>query len=698
MLALEKAIVRIYGPTGGIVGVGFLAAPDTLLTCCHVVGEAVEVTLDFPLLAAGRKRVAQVVHSDAERDVAVLRLEDPPPGAEPIRLVTSQETWGHPFRAFGFPKGHPGGVWAKGELRGPIGDTGWVQIEDVGQTGYFVRPGFSGTPVWDDEVNGVVGMAVAADLTPGVRAAFCIPAEQLLDAWPDLKERAIPPNPYRGLLHFREKDAPFFFGREPFGERLSAEVERHPLTAVVGPSGSGKSSVVFAGLLPRLRPRPGWAIATMRPGRAPFEELAGALLPLLEPEMSETDRLREVPKLAVALRSGEIPLDRLVRRVLEKQGCERLLVVVDQFEELYTLCDDKEIQQAFVDRWLESLAAEKTPLRLVLTLRADFLGQALAYRPFADRLDGRTLLLGPMSREELEAAVIRPAEKQGVAFEEGLVTRILDEVGDEPGSLPLLEFALTQLWERQERARLTHHAYDEIGGVTGALARYAERVYDGLHETERERAREVLIQLVQPGEGTEDTRRKASRGELGEARWPLVRKLADARLVVTDRDATGRETAEVAHEALIQRWGRLREWMEENRAFRLWQERVRAMCRQWEESGRDEGALLRGAPLAQAMEWLEQRGGEVEESLRAYIHAGQKRAEAERRAREQLRRRITLGLAVGLVVALTLALLAGWQWRRAEEQRKAALARQLAAQAQYMSRAPRSTTEELIAP
>ncbi len=700
MFVLEKAIVRIYDSSDSVKGVGFLAAPGIVLTCHHVVGEATEVTLDFPHLKS-RKYTACLVQSDPETDIAALRLEETPPDAEPVRLVRVEDPWNHPFRAFGFPAGHPGGVWASGVLRGPIGDSGWLQIEDTNRTGYLIQPGFSGGPVWDEEVHGVVGMVVTAEKDPGVRAAFCIPAQQLMVTWPDLADQAIPPNPYRGLFHFREQDAPFFFGREAFSERLLAEVERHALTAVIGPSGSGKSSVVFAGLLPRLRLRPDWAIATARPGRDPFAELALALLPLLEPAMSETGRLRKVPKLTADLRCGEISLDWLARRVLAVQGKERLLVVVDQFEELYTLCDDKEARQAFVDQWLTVLAEANTPLRLVLTLRADFLGQALTYRPLADRLDGRMIPLGPMSRKELEAAVVKPAEKQGVAFEEGLVARILEDVGEEPGNLPLLEFALTRLWEQQTQGELTHAAYEAIGGVVGALERHAEAVYEALDEAEQARAREAFIQLVRPGEGTEDTRdtrRRATQKELGAARWDVVRKLADERLVVTGRSAEGEEVAEIAHEALIRRWARLQRWVEEGRAFRVWQERTRALCRQWEEGGRDEGALLRGVLLTQAQGWLEQRGDEIEKTLRDYIRASAEKAEAERRARERLRRRIMLGLIVGLVVALALLVVAGWQWGRAERQRQIALARQWAAQAFYMGRAPRGNTEALIAP
>ena len=186
MFAFEKAIVRIYDRAGRVIGAGFLAAQEIVLTCKHVVGQASEATLDFPLVPGGRKQVARVIRRDPKRDVAVLRLEALPSGAEPVRLVSTQDSWGHPFRAFGFPQGYPRGVWADGKLRAPIADTGWLQIEDVGESGYFVQPGFSGTPVWDEEVGGVVGMVVAADRTPDVRAAFCIPAEQLIAACPDL--------------------------------------------------------------------------------------------------------------------------------------------------------------------------------------------------------------------------------------------------------------------------------------------------------------------------------------------------------------------------------------------------------------------------------------------------------------------------------------------------------------------------------
>jgi hypothetical protein len=418
----------------------------------------------------------------------------------------------------------------------------------------------------------------------------------------------------------------------------------------------------------------GWLTVDFRPGAEPFQALAGALLPRLEPDLSETERLIETRKLADALADSEMRLYDVVARALEKHPpAERFLMLVDQFEELYTLCQDPDERSCFLDKLLaaaEAAEGGRTPsLVLLLTLRADFMGQALAHRPFADVLQDAALMLGPMTREELREAIEKPAEKQGAAFEAGLVERLLDGVGQAPGNLPLLEFALTLLWARLDRGWMTHAAYEEIGRVEGALAGYAEGAYGELREGEREIARRVFVQLVQPGEGTEDTRRVATRAELGDANgnWIIVQHLADKRLVVTGRDpTTGLETVELVHEALIQRWGRLHEWIEEDRAFRTWQERLRVALRGWEVSDQDEGALLRGAPLAEAEGWLAERGEELSAAERHFIQTGEALRERRQAEREQRRRRVVLALAGGLVITLALVLLAGIQWQRAE--------------------------------
>jgi WD40 repeat protein/DNA-binding SARP family transcriptional activator len=473
--------------------------------------------------------------------------------------------------------------------------------------------------------------------------------------------------PYRGLAAFREADAPFFYGREEFTQRLvDTVIGRSEMTVIVGSSGSGKSSAVFAGLLPQLRDAGDWLLVNFRPGEQPFQGLATELLSHLEPGLPEAEGYLEAQELAEALQEGEASLFDTLQRVLEKHpSANRLLLVIDQFEELYTLCPDGNLRSRFLDTLLSLVesgtAPHHSPFSLVLTLRADFMGQALSYRPFADILNESSLILGPMNRDEFRTAIADPAEGQEAAFEPGLVTRILDDVGQEPGNLPLLEFALTLLWERLDQGWLTHAAYEEIRRVGGALARYAENVYLALNESQQEDAQQVFVQLVQPGQGTEDTRRLGSKSEFGEKRWNLIQHLADKRLVVTDQDNEGLETVEIIHEALIKEWDCLRDWVDADRAFRVWQEQMRTELHQWEDSNRDKDALLRGVSLSKAENWLIERPNDLSaaerEFIQASLHAQQERQKVEnvRQERERsLERRSRVFLQV-LVVVLLLA-------------------------------------------
>jgi WD40 repeat protein/DNA-binding SARP family transcriptional activator len=493
--------------------------------------------------------------------------------------------------------------------------------------------------------------------------------------------------PYRGLAAFREIDSPFYHGREKFVQQLVEALKQRSFVGVIlGSSGAGKSSVIQAGLLPRLREEDKWLLITFRPGSHPFQAMALALLTALEQKMREADRLIESHKLAQAMEYGDLPLFSALERVLEKNPkTNRLLLVVDQFEELYTLCPQLELRNRFIDILLEQVetgATQRTaPVVLLITLRADFMGQVLGYRSLADALQDNTFNMGPMNREELQAVIQYPAEKQGAAFKAGLINRILDDVGEEPGNLPLLEFALTLMWEQLDEGWFTHTAYEDIGRVEGALARYAENVFSELDEVEQEIAKRIFIQLVQPGQGTEDTRRIATRLELGSDNWSLIQDLADKRLVVTGRNEEGQDTVELVHEAMIRGWDRLRSWMDADRSFRNWQEGLRAAIRGWNASGKDEGALLRGAPLSQAHAWLNERRIDLSESEVIYILASLDLREKEQTRRELRRRRTIIGLAGGLVILLILALVAGQQWWRAENERHVALSRELAAAA-----------------
>jgi WD40 repeat protein len=505
-----------------------------------------------------------------------------------------------------------------------------------------------------------------------------------------------PPNPYRGLLAFREADAANWFGREPDAGDLLAAVARQPLVAVVGPSGSGKSSLVYAGVVPHLRPTSELRIADFRPRGRPFPELAQALVALWP--IDPTDRLAQARQLAMHLAEGQVTLTDGVRETLRQSGGGRLLLIADQFEELYTLGQSGDDTQSFTDLLVQALQdilavpnrSGPPELCLLLTLRADFLGHALAHPGFAALLDHcPPKLLGPVEdRARLRAIIEQPARGAGVVLEDLLPERILRDLSQLPGtadqvggaSLPLLEFALAQLWGQQQERRLTHRGYEELGGIQQALSRHADRVLARLDPADQARMRHVLVQMVRPGEGTEDTRQVATRDQLRQHDWPLVVRLADAdtRLVVTGHDeTTDQDTAEIVHEALIRHWQPLRDWIDADRAFRLWQNGLRQAMAEWERTNYDSGALLAGIRLAEAEERMAAHRTRIGEADAAYISASisARDAEAARQAqqlneKQRLQRRVNIALSALLGSAIMLSSLAVWQWQVAEQQRE----------------------------
>ncbi|KAB8318306.1 AAA family ATPase [Tolypothrix campylonemoides VB511288] len=456
----------------------------------------------------------------------------------------------------------------------------------------------------------------------------------------------IPPCPYRGLLAFQEEDSEFFFGRDTFVEQLVTAVRKKPLVPVIGRSGSGKSSVVFAGLIPKLRQEGGWLIRDFRPENRPFYNLAKKLNSLLIPQwetMSNNEQRHETRILANNLWRGVDSLQDVVADILQDNHCNhRLLLVVDQLEELYTISPEDE-RQPFLNQLLRAVriaSARQTPnFIVVLTLRDDFLGQALDY-PLGNALqEFKPELLCPMTRKELQEAIEKPAAKQKVTIEECLTERILDAVVGQPGILPCLEFALTQLWEKQRNCLLNHSAYKEIGGVEKALANHADQVFEALNEQDQQRVKRIFIQLVNFEEKKQDTRRLATCTQVGKDNWDLVKHLADKRLVVTGRDeATKEETVEVVHEALIRGWDHLDQWMEENHKFRTWQERLRDAIERWEAINRDDGGLLQKALLAEAEDWIEKRGDEITPDEKAFIRKSREYEDRGRKLQEELRR------------------------------------------------------------
>jgi WD40 repeat protein len=474
--------------------------------------------------------------------------------------------------------------------------------------------------------------------------------------------------PYRGLEPFGEEESAFFCGREAFSDRLLQAVLRDPFVAVVGPSGSGKSSVVHAGLLPLLRrqrpPAQAWDAVSFTPGERPYHRLAAALLPLLEPELSEVSRLAEVEKLGEMLKAGTVPLEEALRRVLEKsKGTGRLLLVADQFEELFTLTPEA-IRRSFAEALLA--VTGKVPVTLVLTLRADFYDRALSLsRELSDRLETALVNFGPMRRDELERAITEPARRAQLNFEPGLAKRILDAVGDEPGNLPLLEFALTELWNRRSERQLTHAGYSDSGEVEGAIARRAETEFERLTSEQREVARRVFIGLVRVSlseEGSRDTRKRTPLVNLDEPARRVVDRLAgsEARLLVTSRDEKGEGVVEVTHEALIGNWQRLQGWLKEDREFLLWRERLQVYLAEFERNG----DLLSGASLTEAGRWLRERRRELGGEEIALIDAS---LTARNMAQRRRRRLTQVGVGAAVLVGI-LGVVALWFGLKATRQ------------------------------
>ncbi|NEP26816.1 MAG: hypothetical protein F6K49_34175, partial [Moorea sp. SIO3I6] len=425
------------------------------------------------------------------------------------------------------------------------------------------------------------------------------------------------------MFHFSPNEAEYFFGRDVFIEELFQATQTRNFIPVLGVSGSGKSSLVLAGLAPKLAKEGNWLFTHFRPGTEPFLALARALVPLYVPNQDETDHMAQARKLAGYFKNRTVLLSDVFATIHSNHPNQRILLIVDQFEELYNPSMDRQICRQFLDTLVNTFQSNSGQSSLstvlVATMRIDFMGHALSYSPLADVWRKYNVQIRSMNPEELRDVIEKPAQKLGVSFESGLVKCLLKAVDKEPGNLPLLEFALTELWKKNINKQLTHQAYEEIGEVSGALTNYADRKFSEFKLGEQEKVKQIFVQLVRPGRGTNDTRRLATKQELGADKWDLVTKLADQRLVVTGKNASGQETVEVVHEVLIQNWGKLQRWMETDRKFRIWQEWLRVEIYQWKEAKQDEDILLRGQRLDIAKDWLQKRSSEIGKNEKDFI-------------------------------------------------------------------------------
>jgi WD40 repeat protein len=532
-------------------------------------------------------------------------------------------------------------------------------------------PPFLSTRTWIDLRKGIEDARSFQSLINGIKGLPLGP------------ERAIEPRndicPYRGLQPFDEDHAEFFFGRDGDIQRLIEKLKVTRFLAVIGSSGSGKSSLVRAGVVPALKKgvlpeSDTWTERVFTPGGHPLAALAANILRLYPNEaMNKTlDQLAADERtlhLAVSLGLAERP------------SSERVVWVIDQFEEIFTLCGDERERAQFLANLLYAAFIPNGRCTVILTLRADFYPKCAAYPELSARMAEQQFLVSLMGANNLRQAIEEPAWHVGLEFEQGLVETILDQVENQPGALPLLEHALLELWERRRGTLMTLEAYRESGGVEGAIAKRADAIYVSFDAEQQAIVRRLMLRLTQPGEGTEDTRRRATMSELitreGESQMVegVVQEMATARLLTTNTDEqSGEQIVDVSHEALIRGWPRLRKWIEEDRAGLRILRRLTEAAREW-QTAKDESLLFRGARLAQAVEWRERNEGALNVMEREFLN----QSVAQHAAAERRRRRVIIGLAAGLLIALALAALALFQWWRANEQTKIARSQQLAA-------------------
>lgn len=481
-----------------------------------------------------------------------------------------------------------------------------------------------------------------------------------------------PENPYKGLNAFTAADSAHFFGRENLVKklvtRMQEDVQYKRFMAVLGPSGSGKSSLVKAGLIPAIwrgKDLPGsdnWYVVEMLPGAYPLDELEVALTRVAADQGQN---------LIEHLERDARGLVRIGQLILPDDDSD-LLVVIDQFEEIFTLVEDEARRSHFLDLIYMAATDPRSRVRVVVTLRADFYDRPLQYPQFGEMLRSRMETILPLSADELEAAIVKPARKVGVRFADGLVSTIVADVKYQPGALPLLQYALTELFDQREDRLITYEGYQAVGGTTGAIARRADSLFEELNEEDQEVARQIFLRLVTLGEGTEDTRRRVDRSELlaiagdEDLANDIIDTYAGYRLLALDHNPASRApTVEVAHEAILREWERLRGWLNESRDDIKMQRQLEYAAQQWQDGNRDAGHLLRGGPLQDFERWhettqltLTQLEIEfLQESLAdREQRQAKEQAQAEREANLQARaRRVLQGLVAVFVIATIIA-------------------------------------------
>ena len=518
------------------------------------------------------------------------------------------------------------------------------------------------------------------DLTQNIQYIYqtILPAAEAQDI------ENLPPEPgeapYPGLKYFTEEDAGHFFGREMLAARIANRLSQAPFLAIIGASGSGKSSLLRAGVLPALRSgerladgsfppadSPHWDLRLFVPGARPLEALAACLLPQAESVSAQLSLQRDLAQEPRALALT-------TRRLLAQSSKKRLLLVIDQFEEIFTQCRQPEERQSLIENLLAATdPAEPQPVSILVSLRADFYAQLAGHDRLRERISQNQEFIGAMNREEKTRAILLPAQRGNWKLQEGLVEVLLDDLGDEPGALPLLSHALLETWKRRRGRVLTLSGYTESGGIHGAIAQTAESVFlQRLTPEQQTVARMIFIRLTSLSENAEDTRRRITFTELltrstDELLIQMVLNiLAEARLI-TIAGSENEPTVEVAHEALIREWPTLRQWLSQDHAGLLLHRQLTEDASAWLKLQRDPGSLYRGLQLQQVQEWAERNPADLNRSEQEFLEASRQALAQEQAANAAQALQLTSarrlqwglgGLAAVLVIAVILVGLA----------------------------------------
>ncbi|WP_330309914.1 MULTISPECIES: trypsin-like peptidase domain-containing protein [unclassified Streptomyces] len=708
---LPAAVAKVLGPDGRAAGAGFLVAEGVLVTCAHVVqaaggGPGQQVRLAFPHVEGADGLEGLVVDRlwrvPEDEDVAVVRLSRTLPGMRTLPLGSAKGCRGHDVRSFGFPAQAPSdghyGFGKAGELLPASARRGaHLQLTDAND----LTTGFSGGPVLDEVTGLVLGMLTeitAPDAYErGQGVAYVTPTQVLRQIIPELAEKEV--CPYLGLEPFTADHAQWFHGRKDAVRQVVTNLAlQRRLTLLLGPSGSGKSSLIQAGVLRALAE-----------GELPGSDL---WLPVLV--RPRQDLLAEVGRAGLPGAAADGIAAAATRRLATEPAYQRILLVIDQFEELFIQTTNSRLQlrMAAADQ-ITAATESDAKLSVILVMRDDFYPQlaALAPKLLDLAMPGLLNVPGTLSQHDLHDIITLPSRDVGLRFQPGLPEQIITDVlASAPEAavtrqasvtaLPLLELTLRQLWRRRKDGFLTHEAYRRIGAVSGSITTWCDSALTELAPDHRPIARRVLISLVHPADPSRNVPPVRAQVPINDLRDlatdpghtpggakavdDVIAALTHHRIITTQTLRTsedvdepgGRPAAELIHEALIRDWGALRAWVDQDHRFQDWLNRTRDRQARW-AAEKNPGDLLGGTALAEGLDWSRQR--RVPGDVAAFLSASKQRQQAVTRRT----RRINSVLASLLVIALIAAAGVLWQWRTAVDERQAALHRlsqQLAAQ------------------